>query len=118
MENDRDCIRLSRSSTGTSHRNTVTIAPAIVTARWTTAAVNPVHNATWPPATPPTDSTIPADAIAGITVTTVFVPDDTDATIEVRHAVTDDLVTTIPNLKVKGDAVIDPATTRPPTWSF
>src|SRR5438477_5229536 len=115
MENDRDCIRLSRSSTGTSHRSTISIAPAVVTARWTVAAVNPVHNSTWPPATPPTDSVVPADAIAGLRVATIFVPDGTDATIEVRHAVTDAVVTTIPNLKVKADAVIDPATNVAPT---
>lgn len=95
------------------------VRPGEVRARWSKARVMPVHNSTFPPATPPTDA-IPEDCKVELLVDTQGVADGTPARIEILHAQTDAVISNgeLDNLEVRGDRVVQPATGERPQWQF
>jgi hypothetical protein len=90
-----------------------------VRARWSKDQLFPLHNDSFPPATPPTD-VVPEDAKVELLADTLGVADGTPARIEIRYAANDAAVDEgiIENLEVRGDQVIDPATGARPVFSF
>lgn len=95
------------------------VRPGEVRARWSKSTVMPVHNDTFPPATPPTD-VIPEDCKVELLVDTQGVADGTPARIEILHAQTDTVVSNgeLDNLEVRGDHVVQPDTGERPQWLF
>jgi hypothetical protein len=101
--------------------STVRTAPApIVSAAWSKREVVPIHNAKYPPATPPTDETYPPDCEVELLVTTKGVADDTPVAISVRRCETKADVPkgAIAGLVVRGNKVVDAETGRPPKFRF
>jgi hypothetical protein len=95
------------------------VRPGEVRARWSKPKVMPVHNSTFPPATPPTD-VIPEDCKVQLLVDTQGVPDGTPARIEVLHAQSGAVIShgELDNLEVRGDQVVQPDTGARPEWTF
>jgi len=87
--------------------------------KWSKTVVTPIHNETWPPATPPTDA-IPEDSKVRMIIETTDVPDGSKATIEIYHCLTGALVKngTIKKLVVTSNGVYDEASGKLPEWSF
>jgi hypothetical protein len=95
------------------------VRPGEVRARWSKREVKPVHNSTFPPATPPTD-TIPEDTKVELLVDTQGVPDGTPARIEILHAQTGAVISNgeLDDLEVRDDHVVVPDTGLRPQWLF
>ncbi len=89
-------------------------APVVLDIRWEKSEVIPVFR------NPDGTNQPPDAALVSPLVEVRNIPDGTAATIEVRHADTGALVRngTIGGLAVQGGKVVDPATGKPPDWSF
>ena len=63
---------------------------------------------------------VPEEAKVEIKLDTKNIPDDTAVVVEVRHCKSGALVKNgkIEGLKIKGDQLVDPATSKPPVWTF
>jgi hypothetical protein len=90
-----------------------------VRARWSKPRVMPIHNHTFPPATPPTDA-IPENCQVELMVDTQGVADGTPARIEILHAQSGAVVSNgeLDNLEVRTDRVVQPTTGERPQWTF
>jgi outer membrane protein OmpA-like peptidoglycan-associated protein len=95
------------------------VRPGEVRARWSKLEVKPVHNSTFPPATPPTDA-IPEDCKVELLVDTQGVADGTAARIEILNAQSGAVVSegALDHLEVRGDKVVTPDTGDRPQWTF
>jgi hypothetical protein len=95
------------------------VRPGEVRARWSKPRVMPVHNSTFPPATPPTDA-VPDDCKVDLMVDTQGVPDGTPARIAILHAQSNAVISDgeLDNLEIRGDQVVVPATGARPQWTF
>ena len=87
--------------------------------KWGKPEIEPIHNKTWPPSSPPTDD-IPDECKVTLEMETTDVPEGTDASLEILHAATGAMVKNgrLTGLKVKGNKVVDPATGKAPEWSL
>jgi hypothetical protein len=87
--------------------------------KWGKAEIEPIHNKTWPPASPPTDD-IPDECKVTLEMEATDVPEGTAASLEIFHAATGAMVKNgrMTGLKVKGNKVVDPVTGTAPEWSL
>jgi hypothetical protein len=110
-------------ATGPGHATgpaTVKLPASTIEARWEKKEVEPVHNASHPPATPPTDAAMPAACVTKLLITTKKIADETVVAVSVRRCATKQDIPggTITGLVVRGNRVVDPKTGDAPAFSF